>query len=670
MKLIRLFTVHLFLIGFFLSIAKINLAQTQKNATNLQIDTVYLRSVESSHFKIKIPKVEDLAVYEDLFNTYGKLSIVKIKSRPRRFLGDFKNISRAKYVNGTLNKAGITNTKITLFEVWVPPIIPKKEKEVSPQKKNEVVSQTAIISEQSIKSKKKQQNTSKTDALNPASPNFNKKKNKTNPFPSRPKNSAANNEAQIDKSNVKKGVTNQTSKTKTPAKKVETEKPVNTKATAEKIATNKPANTKAPVKKVETEKSVNTKATAEKTATNKPTNTKIPTEKVKTNKTANVKAPIKKAEINNATGKESNSDQFILILPKVTNPVIYQYVLKDLGTVDAKKLPNEQWYYYVGFFKDVETAKTIIPKIKERGFTTTAKVSSIKNAEKTALTMYKDLPPAFTKKPAKSKKIDKSLYYKIELPPVSNPEIYFKAFEDIGLGFSEITPNGKAIYYMGEFQTADMARTKVAELKERGLSNGTIVKFKNDTRLDAYSEIYTKKAGKEPTENIDEVEVKKEVMIKTHADGSFQIRLKQVENPDVLKSVFEDVGKLKVGYLKDDTEYYFIGNYLFQKDAEKVIAQLKERGLTKLDLLNIMAADDTPEVLKEKISGYKIKLGALKDEHLNLFESYGTISSIKKEKTTDFYLGNYPTQKVANLILQELKRLELEISYEIKFFAE
>lgn len=621
MAAIRLFVVRLFLMCLLLSFTKSNLAQAQKTINNLQIDTVYLKSVESSHFKISLPVIEKMKTYQDLFNTYGEISTVKIKSKSRQFLGDFKNISRAKYVNGALNRAGINNTKITLFEIWVPPIIPKKEKRVAAPKEKTVL-QNPINNEQSNKRKKKFKNNAKTSSLNPSNTNFEEKNKKTNPFPSRPKTATVNSKAQAA-----------AKKTKTPTKKVEAKKPSNTKNTTNKATANKPKNTK--------------------TSTNKPAT-------------------------NNIESEVLVEDQFILVLPKVTNPAIYKYVLKDLGTVDTKKLPNDQWYYYLGFFKDAEIAETIIPKINERGFTSTAKVSHLKNAEKTALSMYKNLPPISTNKPEKkknntaSKQIDKSLYYKIELPPVSNPEIYFKAFEDVGLGFSEITPNGKAIYYIGEFETVTIAKAKVAELKERGLSNGTIVKFKNDIRLDAYAEIYLEKVTEvtEVTEAIVEEEIKKAVNIKTHPDGSFQIRLKQVENPDVLKSVFEDVGKLKVGYLQDDTEYYYIGNYLFQKEAEKIIAHLKERGLTKIDLINVMAADVTPKIAAENISAYKIKLGTLKDETLSLFEPYGTLSNVKKDKITTYYLGNYPTKKVANLILQELKGLKLDVNYEIKFFAE
>lgn len=622
MKLMRLFAIHLILIGL-LNITQANIVQAQKASSNLPIDTFYFKFVKSSHFKIKLPKIEDLKAYEDLFNTYGKLSNVKIKSKSQQFLGDFKNVSRAKYVNGALNKAGLINTQIVLFDVWVPPVI----KKTAPK----TASQTAIVNETITKSKFKRRGKNKTqaDVLNSENPSF--EKNKTNPFPARPKK--INKDSQVKSTKVEKD---------------------------------------------ESSAETNVKPEIE--------NKNVSGKKKEVSKVDHIKF------------KNEETGEYILILPKVANPEVYQFMLKDLGTVDYKKLPNEQWYCYLGFFKNETNAKAIIPKIKERGFNSPVKITSIGNAEKIALSMYKNLPPVTTKKSKPNKnsnleKIDKSLFYRIELPPVSNPEIYFKAFGDIGPSHSEISPNGRGVYYIGEFQTVDIAEAKAFELEQRGLSNGIIVKFQNDKRIDTYSEIYTKKEDEEAIENVKEKEAPKDVPVKTHPKGNFQIRLKQVENPDVLKSVFEDVGKLKVGYLVDDSEYYFMGNYLFQKDAEKVIEQLKERGLTKFDLLNIMASEYPDEINQQKRSTviventnkaksnlnkkskeeniqpgkanvFKIKI-AIADNPIfyeNILKHYGEITS---NNNNEYFVGNYPTKEVAEMVVEQLKEIGIETPLEV-----
>jgi|GEM_PF-1693082 len=574
MKYKRLFVVHLFFTGFLLGIIKVNVAQTQNTFTaKVKIDTVYLKAVKSSHFKIRLPQNLDISAYEDLFNTYGELKIVQIKGKKRRFLGNFNNISRAKYVNNSLNQAGIANTKIILFKTWIPPVIVKK-KRAAPQKKieKEAVSQNNTFGENSTK-KIKEAN--------------------TNPFPARPKKQTVSTKPSAEKNYIKAEEDTELIKQQSP----------------EKI-------------------------------------------------------------------DENNKDQFILILPKVSNPEVYLYVLKDLGTVEYKQLPNEQWYYYVGFFKDANKAKAILPKIKERGFTKSGKVSSIKNAEKVALTMYPGLPPITAPKldkkvkPVDNKKADKALFYSIELPPVGNPEIYFTAFEDVGRGFSEIAPNGKGVYYIGQFQTEDLAGKKINELKQRGLSNGTVVRFENEKRVDAYSEIYVSIAEEEAlNENVKKLEAVNKIA--THPNGIFQIRLKLVENPDVLKAVFKDVGKLKIGYFDDDSEYYFMGNYLFQEEAEKVIEQLRERGLTQFNLLNVMAAGLTPNVFKAKVRNvYKINLGFLTEKEQSLLRPYGTLTSNNSENETTYYLGDYPTQKVANIIAEVIKEVGFKKSVSVEFFTE
>jgi len=573
MNFIQPFLIY-WILAALVNVTFFNVAQAQKAANTLQIDTVYLKAVKSSHFKIKILKVEDLTAYEDLFNTYGKLKTVQIKGKKKQFLGDFKNISRAKYVNNALNRAGITTTKITLFKKWIPPIISKKEKKPAPQKESEkkIVAETVGVKKAS--SKKQQQ-----------------KENSNNAFPTRPSTEKKKNIPSAEKNYIK----------------VEDAK-----------LTNRPKQ-------------------------------------------------IKDSSVDNG--------EFILILPKVTNPEIYEYILKDLGTVDHKKLPNEQWYYFLGFFDDEEKAKTLIPKIKARGFTKPPTVVDLKDAEQVALTMYKNLPPivkkklATKKKNTAAKKVDQTLFYRIQLPQVSNPEIYFKAFQDIGAGFSEIAPNGKGVYYIGEFQTTALAKKNVAILKERGLSNGTVVKFEHDKRLTPYSEIYLSEAKEAINENVKKVEVK--TRVSTNPNGIFQIRLKLVENPEVLKAVFKDVGKLKIGYFDDDTEYYFMGNYLFQKEAETVIEQLKERGLTQFNLLNIMAAGETPKISRAGVRNvYKINLGFLNEEEQSLLRPYGSLSSIIKEDNKVYYLGDYPTKKVANIIADVLKDIGYKKTTLIEFFNE
>jgi len=629
MKFIRLLIIQLIVIGLAVSFTKDCLAQTKAPSAKVKIDTVYLKSIKSSNFKIRLPKIEDVSIYEDLFNTYGKLKTIQVKGKKRRFLGDIKNISRAKYVNGALNRAGIANTRITLFKTWVPPVISKKEKEEKPKEKKEkeVASQTAIVGEQ-----------------------VNKKKT-SDPFPARPK---ANSKPSPEKNYIK-------------AEDKDT-KPKNVDKAVDKGT--KPTKPKSPGK-VEDKgtkpaKPKSTNKVADKDT--KPTKPKSPGKvEAKDTKPAKPKSVDKVAA--------NNQGQFVLILPKVTNPEVYQYVLKDLGTVDHKKLPNEQWYYFLGFFDNEAKAKTFIPKIKERGFAKPPKIANLKNAEKVALTMYKNLPPITKKKsePKKkntsSKNVDKTLFYRIELPRVSNPEIYFKAFGDIGPGHSEIAPNGKGIYYIGEFETASAATTKMAKLKERGLNNGTVVKFENDKRLDPYSEIYLTIPKEEKNENVKKVEVKKRVS--TNPKGSFQIRMKLVENPDVLKAVFKDVGKLKIGYYDDDSEYYYMGNYLFQEEAKKVIGQLKERGLTQFKLLNVMASGNTPAIPKTKSRNvYKIKLGTLTNAEQSLIRPYGTVTNTKIENEEVYYLGDYPTKKVANIIANVLKEVGFKKSMNVEFFSE
>jgi len=297
----------------------------------------------------------------------------------------------------------------------------------------------------------------------------------------------------------------------------------------------------------------------------------------------------------------------------------------------------------------------------------------------------------------------------------------------VGNAHSEIAPNGEAIYYIGAFDTPEAAIKRLKDLKPRGLANGSIIRFSGKHRINPFrkDQLDVKKDVSKQLEEL--VPEKKEPLIKTNPKGSYQIILGQVDNPEVFKEVFGDIGKIKVDYLEDETEFFYLGNYYVKEDAEFVVKQLKERGLTKMELINtqpekkpavvqpvadqvvepveaikkeesptvnkpivnktntkaVADVNPVPDKLKKDISlvqpnttsnaitRFRILLGQLENPkfYQNILKDFGTITSVQKVDATLYYLESFSTMRVAQLVIEEIRALGIETSLEVERFT-
>lgn len=688
------FKIFAFIFPVFLGFAFANAAIAQHSSI-LGVDTVVVDGFESDHFKIRLPTVSNIEAYKILFKNYGDFSEIEVEGKINQFVGDYKNIQRAKAIHAKIKKQGIENSVITYFknpykDVYestvsqeaitgelhdksisfsrkVLNITQKPEEDFVSVKDTFVVEATTF--ENILKTEKvAKKATNDADIANPASPKFKRpgvkikaaidkekeemvKELESDPFPSRP-----------DK------------KAKDDVTKLEGFKPLE----------------------------------------------KLP-----------------------------EAGTYVILLPKVSNPEVYKIVLNDLGHVKILNYKDKANFYYFGFFDAVETAEAFVPKLNERGFNQTMRVVAVKNLDKQIQSIY-ELDTEEKAKVEKSVKKEKPItpatakvdlsgeYFRIELPSVSNPEIFFKAFEDVGNTHSVIAPNGEAVYYIGVFENTDSAIEQLEALKPRGLTKGSIIRFEGEQRINPYRKDQLEQSIIVDAD-ITKVEAEiKEPLMKTHPKGRFQVKMGLVDNPEVFKEVFGDIGKIKVGYLEDESEYFYLGNYYMQEDAEFVAKQLKQRGLTNLALVDIKSNDgnsnllidlsdntgktDAPEIVDEsnvvendsgkrdqeisvpepekvpvveqpvivegeekfgntsvveqpvntleksgKVLVYKILLGALENPKLyeNILKDFGTVSNKVENEETVYYLGDFNTPAVAKLIIEQIRKLGIESTLKI-----
>jgi len=679
-----------------ISCTQISLAQTN----SLEIDTIVTSAVESDHFKIRLPKVANIESYKILFSKYGVFSEFEIEGNTQQFVGDYNNIQRTKAINQKIKKQGIEPTLITFF---MQPSI-----EI-----NEVaISQEAITGELTNKS---------LSFSRRVMDDFSEEEEETATI-EQTINIQANEEPIED--NLKA----ETKKAKAENVPQEVEKVVN-KNRIEKPdkALSKPFINRPGVKNKLEETKANIETASDKNEPSDSSEKNTQVENTQIENTRNTQVEDVQVLNESLSTKLPEMGEYVLLLPIVNNPQVYQIVLKDLGHVKYGELVDGSLYFYFGFFDTVESAKAFIPKLNERGFVKAMPILQIEKVEQEAQLIYnkanEPLEIESTKKEKKPepKKVNTAgEYFRIELPKVSNPEIFFKAFEDIGNTHSEIAPNGDAVYYIGAFDSPEKALKQLEDLKPRGLSNGSIIRFSGDKRINPYrkDQIETKEDLSQPPEET--FIEKKEPLIKTNPKGKYIIRLGQVDNPEVFKEVFGDIGKIKVGYLEDETEYFYLGKYYVKEDAEFVMKQLKERGLTKMELVNSQPEAkpvltqkltdkvsnppikpekteipvvnspnrdtlvNVPEVETNKVEQadistpatqtgqmqYKILLGSLDNPKLyrNILKDFGSITQAVQEGSTLYYLGNFSTLKVAQLVIEEIRVLGIETPLKVVEF--
>jgi len=671
-------------------------------AQPLEIDTVVTSNVESDHFKIRLPKVANIESYEILFSNYGVFNEIEIEGEIQQFVGDYNNIQRTKAINQKLKKQGIEPTLITFF---IQPVLEIKE---------EAISQQAITGELSNKSLSFSRKVVKTNTkgeetdVNMEDQQGNQKVTENISTKKSSKNAEENKLNQIDqkKENTIEEIVQQA--------QVEME-PVDSTIT---LPARPGVKNKSPEDGFDKLREIV-----------KDTDSLTNLSKAGTNTFSNIEPDVE----NNLPQKLPESGEYVLLLPLVNNPQVYQIVLKDLGYVQQVELADGSLWHYFGFFDSKESATLFIPKLSERGFVKKMPVVPFKAVQQEAQLLYDE-----TKIPIETKlnNIEKEKspipasinfsgeYFRIELPKVNNPEIFFKVFEDVGNTYSEIAPNGDAIYYIGAFETTDAAIKQLENLKPRGLSNGSIIRFSGEKRINPYRKEQLD-IKKENTQQLEEFTAKKqEPLIKTNPKGLYQIQLGQVDNPEVFQEVFGDIGKIKVGYLEDETEFFYLGNYYLKEDAEFVFKQLKERGLTQMELVNIQAknkpntiqpvADQiqtSSNIIKEKetakvdepltdkavsplienpvankkkvdqtskdllntskeIKRYRIFLGQLDNPkfYQNILKEFGTVKSVTKDAAAVYYLESFSTTKVAQLVVEEIKSLGIETPLKIEAF--
>jgi len=652
-------------------------------AQPLEIDTIETSNVESDHFKIRLPKVANIESYKILFSNYGVFTELEIEGEIQQFVGDYNNIQRTKVINQKIKKQGIEPTLITFFKQ---PVLEVAEVAVSQQ------AITGELTDKSLSfSRKILQLPSEVNQ--PAEETAEKKMNRT-------------------------------------AKKVADQK--------ELKITNKPTPNDTRLSKTEKNAFPSRPGIKNKSPEANQT-TQITTSEIKETDSLNVSSEAADLPFldDNLPEKLPDNGNFVLLLPLVDNPQVYQIVLNDLGYVQNVELLDGSLWYFFGFFDSEEKATAYIPQLNDRGFVKDMPIVQFETIQQKAQILYdaeKNIAEA-TKidqvekeqsvKPQPAKIDNTGDFFRIELPKVSNPEIFFKAFEDVGNAHSEIAPNGEAIYYIGAFESPEVAIDRLKDLEPRGLINGSIIRFSGKQRINPYrkDQIDQKKDINQQLKEL--MPAKKEPLIKTNSKGTYQIILGQVDNPEVFKDVFGDIGKIKVDYLDDETEFFYLGNYYVKEDAEFVVKQLKERGLTQMELIDtepentanivqpvadktktpdeiekiedaskennpssnttstnpvdkspVKAQSETNDSLDKSnnasntITRYRILLGRLENPkfYQNILKEFGSITSTQEKQGKLYYLESFSTERVAQLVIEEIKALGIETPLEVETF--
>lgn len=667
-------------------------------AQTLEIDTIETANVESDHYKIRMPKVANIESYKILFRNYGVFTELEIDGEIQQFVGDYNNIQRTKTINQKIKKQGIEPTLITYFK--------KPELKI-----NEVaVSQQAITGELTDKSlsfsRKVIPSIAKEDSLMLL-------EEKNIPTEQAKQNTAAINEPKKSSNKEKPKMVVE------PKQEIADQK--YTLTDLEKQSESATKETSSSGNKLPTRRGA-----TKKSSKNNPVTQNTPTENIEKRDSTKIVSDLDALPFmdTNLPEKLPNSGAYVLLLPLVDNPQVYQIVLKDLGHVQHVELDDGSLWHYFGFFDSTEMATSYIPQLNKRGFVKDMPIVPFKAIQQEAQLLYNQVNVPVeqpedkidNEKVVQSKTVDiTGEYFRIELPKVNNPEIFFKAFEDVGNAHSEIAPNGEPIYYIGAFETTETAIKRLEDLKPRGLTNGSIIRFSGKHRINPYRK-YQLNEKKDISKQIEELKPeKKEPLIKTNPKGTYQIILGQVDNPEVFKEVFGDIGKIKVGYLEDETEFFYLGNYYVKEDAEFVVKQLKERGLTQMELLSTQP-ENTPAVvqpLADKVNSssssnsnlgsktkpvedikpvankpaadislvqsntksntntkYRILLGQLENPkfYQNILKDFGTITLVQKEDAKLYYLESFATMRVAQLVIEEIRDLGIETALEVEQF--
>jgi len=383
---------------------------------------------------------------------------------------------------------------------------------------------------------------------------------------------------------------------------------------------------------------------------------------------------------------------YALLLPKVANPEVYLIVLRDLGHVVSDQLPDSRWYSYFGFFNSKEEANQFIPQIKGRGFSK-AMYPIRTDILDTEVKFYLDKEEAINTANAKStlsnpeivnedavpKAFDVSgTIYRIELPNADNPEIYLSVFKDIGPSKSEVSPNNTGVYYIGAFNDKQTASTKLDEMLDRGLRSGKIVTFLNDVRQEPYESFQVENQKDlntiiEEKKAAAEYEAAPEIpMMPTDDSGRYQIRLAQVDNPEVYASVFKDVGIIRSGNFDDGVAYFFMGNYLALKDAEYVQKQIYERGLTSVEIVDVTSISNVNPNAKVIDVSYKLLLPGISNPKVYevVFKPIGEMTTEYQDGAAIYYLGPFNSKEEAYKAQQKVREAGLQTDTKIIEFQD
>jgi len=634
------------------------------------------QSTGNTNYQINLPKVANPAAYNIILKGIGNVTVDEVKGEAKYHIGVFNTLEEAERAEKKINSLGIMRTQILemnnvtdVVKTNTPPAISNSEivkTTTSPANSNNGVIKTTINPNNKSANNElplgvapsnnsKNVGTSKSN-LNPSSPSYKRETEAQRPIVNIPK-------PEIKKENINK-------------------EPLFEKGKAEPYIVVDP-NTLEPVKKPET-KVINENPTV----IEKPIVNEIAKPIVK-NTTPNTPAPASNADntypVYVAPDRLPETGPFALLLPKVSNPEVYGIVLQDLGTMKSGQLADGRWYYYFGFFKSKEHAKSYISKIKDRGFTKDmfpVKMDIIDTEAKYYLGLQEAAETASSKSnlntntPNRPTKVEKApvniagTVYRVELPKADNPEIYLSVFGDIGETKSEIAPNGTGIYYIGAFTSKQEANNNLTAMKDRGLRDGNVITFINDKRQEPFAEYQLKEK-----EDINTILERKKAEAKiaaapanpimpTDPNGRYQIRMAEVENPEVFNNVFVDIGEIKSGAYNDGAPYFYMGNYFARKDAEHVKKQIIERGLTKLSIVDVKSiSNDNPNAKIEEPSIWKVKLPGISNPKVYevVFKDLGIMTNINRE----YYLGDYNTKEEAYKIQQKVREAGLQTITEL-----
>lgn len=625
---------------------------------------VFAQDVSNTNYQISLPKVANPAAYNIILKGIGTVSVDEKKGEVKYYLGVFNTLSEAETAEKKVNSLGIMRTQILELNN-VPDVASAIEKEKFLNKE---------IARTNINPNNKSSNSDLQSGVAPSNNSNIAIESKTSSNPSSP---SYKRETEAQKPIV--------IKQKTEVKKEK--EPLFEKGKPEPFVVVDPA-TMDPVKKnepkVKKQKPIKFDRPKKVLVESKP----IPVEKpIADNPEPAIDSDVS-YPVYVAPDRLPETGPFALLLPKVSNPEVYGIVLQDMGIMKSGQLKDGRWYYYFGFFESKEHAKSYIPKIKERGFTKEmfpVKMAIIDTEAKYYLGKQEAAETASSKStintntPNKPTKVDKApldiagTIYRVELPKADNPEIYLSVFGDIGESKSEIAPNGLGIYYLGTFSSKAEAKESLTAMKQRGLRDGSVITFINDKRQEPYAEYQIKE--KEDINTILErkkaeaeiASAPKNPMMPTDPNGRYQIRMAEVENPEVFTTVFIDIGEIKTGAYNDGAPFFYMGNYFAKADAEHVKKQIIERGLTKLSIVDIKSiSNDNPNAKIEEPSIWKVRLPGINNPKVYevVFKDLGTMTS----RNGEYYLGDYNNKEEAYKIQQKVKEAGLQTTTELVEF--